>query len=74
MTIKAIFDGFDTIEQAKAFIDWYIEYGEQSIGLYLEEATDLSLVNIKNIYVNLDSSYTYTEDSVTCNLELYCKL
>ena len=67
MSIKAVFDGFDTIEQAKAFIDWYSNSGEQDVGVYLEECTDLDGANV------VGYPYTYTEDSVTCNLELYYK-
>jgi hypothetical protein len=70
MTIKAVFDGFDTIEQAKAFIDWYSLSGEQHVDVYLEEWTDLTAANVKN---NVNYPYTYTEDKVTCNLELYYK-
>ena len=71
MTIKAVFDGFDTIDQAKAFIDWYGLSGEQHVDVYLEEWTDLTAANVKNNWINYP--YTYTEDSVTCNLELYYK-
>lgn len=70
MSIKAVFNGFDTIEQAKAFLDWYSNSGEQDVGVYLEECTDLNGANVKN---NVHYPYTYTEDSVTCNLELYYK-
>ena len=70
MSIKAVFDGFDTIEQAKAFIDWYSNSGEQDVDTYLEEWTNLTGANVKN---NVNYPYTYTKDSVTCNLKLYYK-
>lgn len=66
--VKAIFDGFDTIEQAKAFLDWYSFSGENDSDIFLSEWT-----NLDSAYINVHNPYTYTEDSVTCTLKLFYK-
>lgn len=68
MSLKVVFDGFDTIEQAQAFISWYGCTGEQDSSAYLEDTTDLDVA-----YLNVNRPYEYTEDSITCYLELFYK-
>lgn len=68
MSIKVIFDGFDTIGQAQAFISWYGCTGEQDSSAYLEDTTNLDVA-----YLNVDKPYEYTEDSITCYMELIYK-
>lgn len=68
MSIKVVFDGFDTIEQAKQFIDWYEGGGEQDASTWLEDESDLDAA-----YVDLSKPYLYTEDSITCYLKLFYK-
>lgn len=43
--IRVIFDGFDTVEQAKAFADWYEGSAEQDTA-WLEEHSDLSMAAV----------------------------
>ena len=40
--IKVIFDGFDTPQQADAFISWYIAHGDTKSADWLGKNTDLA--------------------------------
>lgn len=68
MSIKVVFDEFDTIEQAKEFINQYEGGGEQDASTWLEDVSDLDAA-----YVDVRKLYEYTEDSITCYLELFYK-
>ena len=68
MSIKVVFDGFDTIEQAKQFIAWYEGSGEQDASIWLGNVSDLDAA-----YVDVSKPYEYTEDTITCYLELFYK-
>lgn len=48
MKHKVVFDGFETLEQAKAFADWYSGSGEQESGYWLEVNTE----DINGAYVD----------------------
>jgi hypothetical protein len=41
---KVIFDGFETLEQAQAFVNWYTHIGEQESSIYMEENSNLTFV------------------------------
>lgn len=43
------FNGFKTPEQAKTFADWYSGHGEQDAGYWLEENSDISFAEAKDI-------------------------
>jgi len=43
---RVVLDGFDTKEQAQAFINWYGGSGEQDSECWLQEHSDLSCANI----------------------------
>ena len=68
MSIKVVFDGQETVEQAKEFIDWYKGGGEQDASTWLEDVSDLEAA-----YVDVNKPYKYTEDSITCYLKLFYK-
>ena len=61
--IKVIFDGFETIEQARTFAEWYSGSGEQDSCIWLEENCDLKAANVNTI--------TIEEESVIIDLKLY---
>lgn len=45
---KVVFDGFETLEQAKAFADWYCGSGEQDSG----DSLDVNTEDINGAYVD----------------------
>jgi hypothetical protein len=65
---NVVFEGFDTLEQANALVDWYCDGGEQDSALWLEEATDLDCA-----LVNVDLPTRYQGNNVICLLELHYK-
>ena len=65
MTHKVIFDGFDTLEQAEEFSNWYAGSGEQDSEVWLQEHTDL-----EGAVASAMLSY---KDVVTVYLDLYYK-
>ena len=52
MSIKVVFDGQETVEQAKEFIDWYEGVGEQDASTWLEDVSDLDAA-----YVDVNKPY-----------------
>ncbi len=63
--LSVTFTGFDTMEQATAFYDWYSGQGEQDASIWLVEASDLR-------YANIDSSKP--EKITQANIECYVRL
>lgn len=64
--INVIFKGFETIEQAQEFAEWYSGSGEQESGAWLEESTDIQSAYVENITTN-------PEGNVEVELKLYKK-
>lgn len=62
------FTGFDTMKQAKAFLDWYEGQGEQDSGEWLEYHS-----NLVGAYVDVHTAYVETETNISANLELFYK-
>jgi hypothetical protein len=46
---QVTFKGFKTAEQAKIFAEWYSGSGEQEVGLWLEEHSDIDSAYTKEI-------------------------
>ena len=46
---QVTFKGFKTEEQAKEFAFWYSGSGEQDVGVWLEEHTDITSASTKEI-------------------------
>jgi hypothetical protein len=65
---NVVFEGFDTLEQADAFVDWYEGAGEQYSDLWLSEATDLDAA-----LVNVHLPTKYQDNNVICPLKMYYK-
>lgn len=59
------FKGFERLEQAKAFADWYAGSGEQDSAAWLEECTDMQFANAEKI--------TTTDEGVEVDLKLFKK-
>lgn len=72
---KVVFDGFETLEQAKAFADWYSGSGEQCSGDWLDVNTE----DINGAYVDFNKvvenkGYKVDENNnVIVPLKLYHK-
>jgi len=64
---KVIFDGFETLEQAQAFANWYIHSGEQDSSLYMEESSDIEFVGVSNSFADEETR------EITLPVNLYKK-
>lgn len=49
---KVIFDGFETLEQAQAFANWYGHSGEQDSSVWMEEHSDLDFVGANESFAD----------------------
>jgi len=65
---NVVFEGFDTLEQADAFVDWYCDGGEQDSALWLFEATDLECA-----IVDVTLPTRYEDNNAICPLKLRYK-
>lgn len=46
---QVTFKGFKTAKQAEIFAKWYCGAGEQEVGVWLDEYTDINSANTKEI-------------------------
>jgi len=51
MEYQVTFKGFKTSQQANAFAEWYSGSGEQAVGDWLEEHSDICSANTKSIKI-----------------------
>jgi hypothetical protein len=49
---KVIFDGFETLEQAQAFVDWCTNNTEFALCLYKKELDDITFVSANHKFVD----------------------
>lgn len=59
------FKGFETLEQAKVFADWYEGQGEQQSDCWLEEHSDINFACVENV--------TIEDTNIVVDLKLYKK-
>ncbi len=65
--IKVIFDGFETPEQANAFINWFMIEGEMKTMEWMSENSDVAMVEGTHRYGNEQ------EKTMTLQIKLHKK-
>lgn len=69
MSIKLVIDGFNTISEAKAFVDWYEGQGEQDASIWFECRKDEG--EIPSSSMLCESSETIDSETVNMTLKMY---
>ena len=64
MSYKVIFDGFDTLEDARAFADWYSGQGEQDLCEYIECATNGKITSADTVSITAKGTDVFVQLNV----------